>query len=82
MAHRFEREPDYVASRNAAVNALGLHYVLAVCCVAALLAIASLADAGADAGGSATPVIKMAPAPATNLFGSLACERGVERPSS
>lgn len=82
MAHRFECEPDYVANRNAAVNALSLHYGLAVCCVAALLAIVSLADAGADANGSAAAVIEMAAAPATNLFGSLACERGFDRPSS
>jgi hypothetical protein len=82
MAHRFETDPDYVTSRNAAVNALDLHYALAVCVVAALLAVVSLADSGADAIGSSAPVVETAASPATNLYGSLACERGAQQPSS
>lgn len=82
MAHRFEREPDYVANRTAAVDALGLHYALAVCSVAAFLAVVSLADASADASRSAVPVMETAAAPATNLYGSLGCEHGSIQPSS
>jgi hypothetical protein len=80
MAHRPEREPDYVTNRTAAVDALGLHYALAVCCVAAFLAVTSLADD--DAKRSASPVLAKAAVPATNLHGSLACARGFGQPSS